>query len=128
MGSDTPGPGQYNLAGSSNSARANTPGVKIGTASRNEKYDNSTPGPGQYNGNYRDRNATGVKIGSSQRGLQVGDISTPGPGSYDLNFNRHGQGVSILGHRSSRYGDDNPGPGSYNPNNNAVRERPASAK
>lgn len=128
MGKDTPGPGQYNLMSASGNTRPNTPGVKIGTATRDGKKDNSTPGPGQYNGTYRDRNGPTVKIGSSQRDFRIGDISTPGPGSYDLNYNKHAGGVSILGHRTAKTGDDNPGPGTYNPNSNAVHERPATAK
>jgi hypothetical protein len=52
--SDTPGPGQYNLNASLN-IRPKTPGVRIGTANRYGKDDNSTPGPGQYNGEYRFR-------------------------------------------------------------------------
>jgi hypothetical protein len=58
----TPGPGQYNLATSAGN-RPKTPGVRIGTASRSNKFDTNTPGPGQYFGNYRESH--GVKIGTS---------------------------------------------------------------
>ena len=104
------------------------PGVKIGTASRHGKHDNSTPGPGQYQGNYRERQGPSIKIGTSLRSFARGDISTPGPGSYDLNLNKSVGGVTIGGQRKERSRDDIPGPGTYNPDSRAIRERPATAK
>jgi hypothetical protein len=96
----TPGPGQYNLATSVGN-RPKTPGVRIGTAGRSNKFDTKTPGPGQYFGNYRERDSHGVKIGTSQRSFGLNNQSTPGPGAYDLNYNKYIQGITISG---SRYG------------------------
>lgn len=125
---ETPGPGQYNLSAET-TLRPKTPGVRIGTANRYGKYDSSTPGPGQYNnGDYRSRKGPTIKIGSSQRGFNRGEISTPGPGSYELNASRELHGITISGSRQKKSGDQIPGPGAYNPDSNFVRDRPATAK
>lgn len=124
--SETPGPGQYNLSNGGN--RGKSPGVRIGTANRYNKSDTTTPGPGQY-GNVRINNGPAIKIGSSVRGVMRPDLlSTPGPGSYDLNGMKGSGGITISGHKYAGNKDDIPGPGTYNPNSNATRDRPATAK
>lgn len=71
----------------------------------------------------------GYSIGKSERGSVNLFKNNPGPGQYNLrNFKNETPKYSISGSRVQQNRAQSPGPGTYNPDKNAVKKRPQSAK